>query len=402
MDLDSNADEEAWGAQEDDWEPGSPIQYSNDTANETAGPFPYLNITTQVRIEYAMPLFGYAFPVLFIITIVANTLVVVVLSKRHMRSPTNAVLMGMALSDMLTVLFPAPWMLYMYTFGNHYKPFSPTVACYCYLWMNEVIPNLFHTASVWLTLALAVQRYIYVCHAATARTWCTMPRVLRGIVWIFVFATLHQSTRFVDSVFLHVEITWEGEVHSACQERIADWVDSVGRNVYFPFYFLFRVIFIHLCPCVSLIVLNILLLRAMREAQRKRQQLFKDNKKGSGECRRLMDSYSTTLMLFVVVTVFLVVEVPLAVLTILHVISSVVEEFLDYEVVNTLILMNNFFIIVSYPINFAIYCGMSRQFRKTFKELFVWGAGSATKDGYGSSRYSLVNGPRTCTNETVL
>jgi hypothetical protein len=106
-------------------------------------------------------------------------------------------------------------------------------------------------------------------------------------------------------------------------------------------------------------------------------------------------------MLIVVVTVFLLVEIPLAVVTVLHIISSGVTEILDYSIANVLILFTNFFIIVSYPINFAIYCGMSRQFRETFKELFVRGTVTARANG-GSSRYSLVNGPRTCTNETVL
>lgn len=107
-------------------------------------------------------------------------------------------------------------------------------------------------------------------------------------------------------------------------------------------------------------------------------------------------------MLIVVVTVFLSVEIPLAVVTILHVLSSgVIKEFLDYYVANVLVLFTNFFIILSYPINFAIYCGMSRQFRETFKELFIRGAIVSNRNG-GSSRYSLVNGPRTCTNETVL
>lgn len=106
-------------------------------------------------------------------------------------------------------------------------------------------------------------------------------------------------------------------------------------------------------------------------------------------------------MLIVVVTVFLLVEIPVAVVTILHIISSTMVEILDYHIANILILVTNFFIIVSYPINFAIYCGMSRQFRETFKELFIRGAVTSRKNG-GSSRYSLVNGPRTCTNETVL
>ena len=87
----------------------------------------------------------------------------------------------------------------------------------------------------------------------------------------------------------------------------------------------------------------------------------------------------------------------------LHIISSSITEILDYSVANTLVLFTNFFIILSYPINFAIYCGMSRQFRETFKELFIRGAVQvARRNGAGSSRYSLVNGPRTCTNETVL
>lgn len=59
---------------------------------------------------------------------------------------------------------------------------------------------------------------------------------------------------------------------------------------------------------------------------------------------------------------------------VLHVISSSIKEFLDYHLANVLVLFTNFFIIVSYPINFAIYCGMSRQFRETFKELFIRGA----------------------------
>ncbi|XP_024085662.1 sex peptide receptor-like [Cimex lectularius] len=130
----------------------------NITYNETIVTIEYLNITKELPIKYAQPMYGYIMPFLLLITIVANTLIVVVLSKRHMRTPTNAVLMAMALTDMFTLLFPAPWLFYMYTFGNHYKPLSPVGACYAWNYMNEVIPALFHTASIWLTLALAVQR----------------------------------------------------------------------------------------------------------------------------------------------------------------------------------------------------------------------------------------------------
>src|SRR5207253_451760 len=40
-------------------------------------------------------------------------------------------------------------------------------------------------------------------------------------------------------------------------------------------------------------------------------------------------------------------------------------------------LLVNLCIMLSYPINFFIYCGMSRQFRETFKGLFGLGTASA-------------------------
>lgn len=181
--------------------------------------------------------------------------------------------------------------------------------------------------------------------------------------------------------------------------QMAPWVHTLTIDAYFMSYFLFRVFFVHLVPCSSLVVLNFLLFRAMRAAQINRQKLFKDNRKS--ECKKLRDSNCTTLMLIVVVTVFLMVEIPVAVVTILHIISSMGVDFLDYRIANILIAVTNFCILVSYPINFAIYCGMSRQFRETFKELFIKGTVTSSKKN-GSSRYSLVNGPRTCTNETNL
>ena len=90
-----------------------------------------------------------------------------------MITPTNLVLLAMAISDLLTLVFPAPWYFYMYTLENHSEILYPTSACYIYHCMIEVVPAIFHTASIWLTLLLAIQRYIYVCHITLARTWCT-------------------------------------------------------------------------------------------------------------------------------------------------------------------------------------------------------------------------------------
>lgn len=201
-------------------------------------------------------------------------------------------------------------------------------------------------------------------------------------------------------IFLQEEIIWYGRKEYVCRAQTASWVDDYfTEDWYYLYYFSFRIIFVHLIPCVALVVLNILLFRALTEAQQRRDILL-SKKSQRSECGRLRDSNCTTLMLIVVVSAFLIVEIPLGVVTVLHVLTSMMVQILDYDIAHTLILFTNFCIILSYPINFAIYCGMSRQFRETFKELFVRGV--ATNRNGGSSRYSLVNGPRTCTNETVL
>ena len=84
---------------------------------------------------------------------------------------------------------------YIYTLGYDDSNFSGWEMGFVYEMMLETLPQIFHTASIWLTLALAMQRYIYVCHALAARSWCTMNRTRKAVALIYFFAFLHQATR---------------------------------------------------------------------------------------------------------------------------------------------------------------------------------------------------------------
>jgi len=130
-----------------------------------------VNVTREYPFDYATIMFGYIMPFVLLITIITNTMVVMVLAQRHMRTPTNIVLFAMAIVDLMTLLSPSPWYFYIYTLGYHDKFLYPPVACYAHHIMTDVIPVFFHTSSIWLALLLASQRYIYVCHPTLARTW---------------------------------------------------------------------------------------------------------------------------------------------------------------------------------------------------------------------------------------
>lgn len=247
------------------------------------GPFPLiLNASHPAR--YAIPVNGYLSPILVFLTIINNSLVCVVLLKRHMRSPTNCLLVAMAISDMFTGVFPVP--IFIHFFGtDRFWEYIPFEWCLANKYLGEVIPTVFHTASIWLTMALAIQRYIYVCHSFKARTWCTIENVIRGTVLIYVLAFLSQLCRFLEDYPVAVEM--ESAVHPnqtvvGCVMRFHSWAQS-SMKLYYSIYYWFRVIFIHLVPCISLVVMNALLIYAMRVAQKRRMLLLRQNKKSESK-----------------------------------------------------------------------------------------------------------------------
>ena len=67
--------------------------------------------------------------------------------------------------------------------------------------------------------------------------------------------------------------------------------------------------FVHFIPCVSLVILNFLLFRAMKEAENKREKLLNSNPKvnfnrrETKESKKIRDANTTTLMLIVVISV---------------------------------------------------------------------------------------------------
>lgn len=389
--------------------PTMELYNSNNTLSET-NEMPYYNETTNYTCQImdlnylpakvSVPLYGYAMPLLLVVTFTANTLVVAVLAQANMKTPSNTILLAISLSDLFTLIVPAPVFFYMYTLGNYVHPLTPPIACYSWTFLSDIIPTLFHTASIWLTLALAAQRYVYICHSPTARVLCTQQRVVKLIVFIFIMATVHQLSRFFENVYVSEEIDQDGEIVSACVSCQAQWLTRMDPSVYYAMYFWCRVVFVHLLPCTLLVLLNGLLYRALWQAQQTRRRLLQENRRS--EYRRVRERNCTTMMLIVIVSVFLVTEIPLAIITFLHILThSGIKVFSteDYDKVNMFLVFSNFFIICSYPFNFAIYCGMSRQFRDTFAVLFLRKS-SGLRQREDSSRYTTVNGHRS--SETLL
>lgn len=100
---------------------------------------------------YYIILQGVCAPLIIIISTVLNSLIAVVLLQKHLRSPTNILLLAIALYDTLTGLFPFPAYIFVFTFQqcHDYMPYN-------YGWFHrinhDVLPFIFHTCSIWVRL----------------------------------------------------------------------------------------------------------------------------------------------------------------------------------------------------------------------------------------------------------
>ena len=137
-------------------------------------------------------------PFLMMVTLMSNTIIIIVLSQHNMSSPTNTVLISMAVCDLLTILLPGPWYIYLYLFDGHNSLDWNWTRCYMFEFSLETTPQIFHTASNWLTLTLAIQRYIYVCHPSSAKELCTVRSARWVVSAVIATAILHQLPRMVD------------------------------------------------------------------------------------------------------------------------------------------------------------------------------------------------------------
>lgn len=152
---------------------------------------------------YHQTIYGYVHPVVVLATMITNCLVCAVLLRPSMRSPTSTLLVAMAFSDTLTGLLPTPCFVVFYGFGL-YTDWVPFRWCLPYHYFTEYLPTVFHTASVWLTVALAAQRYVHVCHAGVGKRVCTVPNMLRVIAAVYLLAVIVHLPRLLEGRFEHV------------------------------------------------------------------------------------------------------------------------------------------------------------------------------------------------------
>jgi len=229
---------------------------------------------------------------------------------------------------------------------------------------------------------------------------------MRGTVYlissIFLAAVASQACRLGELTFKPVQVPSllnSTQNFEACRYEMTPFIARYA-TVYYSIYYWSRVILIHIVPCSTLVVLNVILIRTMRAAHQHRRQMSRrtvvtttetpasqqyelqrmsNNTQDADTCtlpsRRHGGRHSSTrstMMLIVVVCAFLFVEIPLCVLLLIVIVENTfhVDVFSDMARYTAALVVNCFTAITD-PLNFFIYCAMSERFRRTLCGLFT-------------------------------
>uniref|UniRef100_H3CN51 Thyrotropin-releasing hormone receptor n=1 Tax=Tetraodon nigroviridis TaxID=99883 RepID=H3CN51_TETNG len=291
--------------------------------------------------------------------IVGNMMVIlVVLTTKHMRTPTNCYLVSLAAADLMvltaaglpniTEALYGQWVFgYMGCLGITY---------FQYLGIN---------ASSCSITAFTVERYIAICHPIKAQFLCTLSRAKKIITLVWTLTSAYCVMWFFLSDTQ--KLVYDNAVLLSCAYK-------VSRSHYLPIYFtdfaVFYVLPLVLATILYGLIARILFLNPLPSNPKGSSKIWKKETVNQGE--RMISSGSSssatassrrqvTKMLAVVVILFLL-WMPYRTL--------VVNSFLDKAYLDTwFLLFCRLCIYLNSAINPVIYNAMSQKFRTAFKKL---------------------------------
>ncbi|XP_034481353.1 FMRFamide receptor [Drosophila innubila] len=284
-----------------------------------------------------------------VLGILGNVISMIILSRPQMRSSINYLLTGLARCDTMLIissmlLFGIP-SIYPYTgtFFGYYNYVYPFISPAMF-----PIGMIAQTASIYMTFTVTLERYVAVCHPLRARALCTYGRAKIYFIVCVCFALAYNMPRFWEVVTVTYQPT-NTTVVLHCVRPSPMRINPTYVNIYIHWCYL---IVNYIIPFLTLAILNCLIYRQVKRANRERQRLSRSEKREIG---------LATMLLCVVVVFFMLNFLPL--------VLNISEAF--YSVIDPKVTkVSNLLITINSSVNFLIYIIFGEKFKRIFLLIF--------------------------------
>ncbi|KAK2159654.1 hypothetical protein NP493_1700g00004 [Ridgeia piscesae] len=296
-------------------------------------------------------------PIVCTCGILGITLTIVILSRKHMCTSTNCYLMALAVADLLflllfaTILADNQFVLYSKEYYNY------TI----YINYAVIFMQIFLLASIWLTVVLAMERYIAICQPFLAAKMCTVNKARVIIILIYMFALICRMPNFWESRV----VTIYDKLTNTTLTYIEATQFSINRYYMIVYPWVIDGILTSILPFLLLFMLNVRLVWEVRKSTRYIQRNLIVEKSAANVIQR--EELQITIMLISIIIVFLTCQAPYVIYTAIVSINAfqmATVHFMLFRYITQLLLT------LKSAINFILYCWFSEKFWTTLKKVF--------------------------------
>ena len=280
-------------------------------------------------------------------------LTVIVLSHKNMYTSTNCYLMALSFADLIFLLIMATTLV-----DNQFVPDSKAYYRYViYVTYSAIFMHIFLLASIWLTVMLAVERFIAICRPFLANKMCTVGKARIIVLIIYAVALICRLPNFWENrvVTLYDPITNS----TLSYMEVTDFSTNEHYITLYPW--IIDVFLTSMIPCLLLIILNVKLIWEVKKSTQYLQRNLVIRANGTSSVAQKED-LQITIMLISVIMVFFICQAPYVIYTAIVSINKFAAHssgFMVFRYVTMLLLT------LKSAVNFILYCWFSEKFLAT-------------------------------------
>ena len=275
-----------------------------------------------------------------------NTISFLVLQWEKQNYAATFLLQTMAVADNIFLLMSGSSLIISAILPMMQLDNTPLMAyMQVYIWPLVYITQMW---TVWITVLIALNRFIAICRPFQAQLLCTLSRVRLQVALTAIATIVYNIPRFLEHRIVHITDAMTNVTQIAANETL------MKQNLHYNIIYenLLYCLFVFLGPLIVLIYLNISL---ARELYAIRQRLLQRSlPRGSDS-----EEHNLTLVMMVIVLVFIICQTPAFGNQLLYYWVDYTcgqPYFYYFHISNLLVQANSCF-------NFVVYCAFRKQFR---------------------------------------
>ena len=146
---------------------------------------------------------GYVSTAVCLFGLMSNTANIIVLTRKNMITSTNTILMWLAVADLLTMMSYLPFAIHFYIMKEPGLQVFQTrsFGWIIFLMFHASFSIVCHTVAIWLTIALAIFRYIYICLPTKGSIYCSLRRAKITIFAVYALTVVVCVPNYITNRF---------------------------------------------------------------------------------------------------------------------------------------------------------------------------------------------------------